>query len=181
MIDPDDIYDQWLVLCCQDGDEAALAEIVDRWQPRLLRQALRLTRNDEGAGEAVQAAWLAILSGLPKLDDPACFRRWAYQIVTYKCADWIRARQSERTRAAPLTKDPTDQLQSSTSHDEIALLRESLKRLEPEERTVLSMFYLDGLSLREVATALGLPEGTVKSRLHYARLKLKQTIERSKS
>jgi RNA polymerase sigma-70 factor (ECF subfamily) len=82
MRDPEDIHDEWLVLRCQEGDAAALTELVERWQPRLWRQAMRLTDNSDAAGDVVQQAWVAIIRGLGRLSDAACFRRWAYQIVT---------------------------------------------------------------------------------------------------
>lgn len=180
MANTDDIYDQWLVLRCQDGDRDALAELVERWQPRLQRQAMRLVDQPAEAEEVVQAAWLAIVRGVGRLHDPACFRRWAYQIVTNKCADWIRARQRQRAKTTPLTTEPVDRSPTvDDRRDDIPLLRRALRQLPTEKRIILSMFYLDGMSLEEVSQALSLPVGTVKSRLHYARRELKLTLERS--
>lgn len=180
----DEIYDQWLVLRCQDGDAAALSELVERWQPRLLRHALRLTGTADAAGDVVQMAWLAIIRSLGRLEDPACFRRWAYRIVGFKAADWIRLRQRDRARAGPLTTEPADSRESTgdrsrDAEDEITALRGAMEQLSPERRAVLTLFYLDELSLLEIAQALAVPLGTVKSRLHYARLALKEVLERS--
>lgn len=179
---PDDIRDEWLVLRCQDRDTAALAELVERWQPRLLRHAQRLTGLPDAAGDVVQAAWVAILSGLNRLDDPACFRRWAYQIVTHKCADWIRERQRVRFGSIPLADEPIDERSTvENSQDDTAMIRAALKQLPADQRTILSMYYLDEMPLAEIADSLSLPMGTVKSRLHYARLKLKEHLERGNS
>ena len=179
---PDDIRDEWLVLRCQTGDTAALAELVDRWHPRLLRHAQRLTGLPDAAGDVVQAVWVAILRGLSQLDDPACFRRWVYQIATHKCADWVRERQRERIGSVPLAAEPIDEKSKvEPSSDETAMLRKALKQLPPDHRTILSMFYLDDMPLAEIADSLSLPMGTVKSRLHYARLKLKENLERGNS
>jgi RNA polymerase sigma factor (sigma-70 family) len=183
MTTPDDIHDQWLVLRCQDGDAAALAELVERWQPRLLRHAWRLTGTVDAAADVAQIAWIAIIRGLSKLNDPACFRRWAYRIVGNKSADWVRARQRERAQAGPLTLDPADPRDSDgqreNRQDDVAILRTAMKQLAPEQRTVLSMFYHEEMPLAEIAQTLALPLGTVKSRLHYARLALKEVLERS--
>jgi RNA polymerase sigma-70 factor (ECF subfamily) len=178
---PDDIHDEWLVLRCQEGDASALTELVDRWQPRLLRFAVRSTGEADEAADVVQAAWLAILPGLNKLGDPACFRRWAYQIVTHKCADWVRARQQGRARNVPLATDPSEPKRSpDESHDEVAMVRTALRQLPLERRTILAMFYVDGMTVAEIAEALAAPVGTVKSRLHYARIELKELLERRK-
>jgi RNA polymerase sigma factor (sigma-70 family) len=139
---PDDIHDELLVLRCQDGDTTALAELVQRWRPRLLRHVQRLTGLPDAADDVAQASWVAILRGLNRLEDPACFRRWAYQIATHKCADWVRERQRDRTGAQPLTEEPIDEKSSNaTSQDDAALLAEALKQLPPDHKAVLSMFY----------------------------------------
>lgn len=178
---PDDIYDEWLVLRRQDGDEAALAELVQRWHPRLLRHAERLTGFPDAASDVVQASWVAILRGLNGLEDPACFRRWAYKIVTHKCADWVRARQRDRAGASQLATEPVDEKSIvESARDESILLVEAIKQLPPDHKAVLSMFYLDEMPLMEIAESLSLPVGTVKSRLHYAREKLKAILERNK-
>lgn len=179
----DDIYDEWLVLRCQDGDAAALAELVGRWQPRILRQAMRLTADRDGACDVAQAAWLAIIHGLNSLNDPSCFRRWAYRIVGFKSADWIRARQRNRTLGGSLPTEQADRRAvklAPSEQDGIAALRFAMAKLHPNQKAILSMFYLEEMPLAEIAHALTMPLGTVKSRLHYARLALKDILEGSK-
>jgi RNA polymerase sigma factor (sigma-70 family) len=180
----DDIYDQWLVLRAQDGDAATLAELVDRWQPRLLRHAIRLTGTSDGAADVTQLTWVAIIGGLHRLNDPACFRRWAFRIVGNKAADFVRSRQRDRTQTTSLLAEPADPCPGellSTKEDEIALLQTTLRQLSPEHRAVLSLFYVENMSLIEIAEVVGAPLGTVKSRLHYARSRLKQNQEGNKS
>lgn len=179
---PDDIHDEWVVLRCQSGEIAALVELVHRWQSRLLRYALRLTGDSDAANDVVQSAWVAILRGLRQLDDPARFRRWAYQITTYKCADWVRQRQRDRARAVPLAIEPIDEKEPvEESEDDTAVVRQALRQLPADHRIVLSMYYLDDMPIEEIAESLSLRMGTVKSRLHYARLKLKIILERRNS
>jgi RNA polymerase sigma factor (sigma-70 family) len=175
---PDDIYDQWLVIRCRSGDAEALRELVDRWQPRLMRQALRLADGCDAA-EVVQETWLAILRSFDRLEDPAAFRAWAYRIVTNKCASAVRSRQHQRTAQASLCEEPAgqDRLESA---DDVERLRATLRQLPADMRTILAMLYVDGLSIRDIAQAMDLPEGTVKSRLHAARQELKQLLERSR-
>ena len=63
MRSPDDVHDEWLVLRCQSGDAEALAELVARWQPRLVRHAARLTGRKDAANDVVQVTWMAIIRG----------------------------------------------------------------------------------------------------------------------
>lgn len=181
----EDIRDELLVLQCQDGDSEALKVLIGRWQPRFVRLAWRLTAEREAARDVVQDAWLAIVRGLKRLDDPAMFRAWAYRIVTNKCADWTRRRVVQRR----VTKDLRDVgasagIETSNATDsvgEVARMREALKELPDEQRAILSLHYLDGMGLAEIARVLDVPVGTVKSRLYHARNRLKQMLERMES
>ena len=177
-----DIHDEWLVLRIQEGDAEALREIVSRWNPRLWRHACHLIGQTDGAADALQDAWLAIVRGLPRLRDPAVFRSWAYRIVSRRCADWIRRRQHDRVVIEQTTPDPVDASAPGAdpeAHcDDITALRQAIRQLPADQRVVLTLHYLDGLSVREIACALDIPQGTVKSRLHHARNTLRETLER---
>lgn len=181
----EDIQDELLVLRCQEGDADALRTLIDRWQPRLGRLAWRLTGEREAARDLVQDAWLAIVRGLNRLDDPARFRSWAYRIVSNKCADWIRRRLVERSVAKDLrdaaVSASDDSSNERDSADEVARMRDALTKLPGEQRAILSLHYLDGMCVAEIARTLEVPAGTVKSRLYHARNRLKQTLERMES
>jgi RNA polymerase sigma-70 factor (ECF subfamily) len=175
----EDIQNELLVMQCQDGDGDSLLALVNRWQPRLLRHAIRLTREHEAALDIVQEAWVAIVRGIRRLDDPACFAPWVYRIVTNKCADWTRQRQRQRTCFTSLAVEPaTKEASAEDMQDEAAVIRRAIGQLPREQQAILSLFYVEELSLRSIAEALSLPIGTVKSRLHYARNNLKEVIER---
>ena len=115
------------------------------------------------------------------MHDPACFRRWAYRIVTNKCADWIRNRQRQRIVSGELTEEPAERPSDDEATDDIGLLRQALRQLPGRQRVILSMHYLEGMPLEEMAEVLSLPVGTVKSRLYYARRELKLVLERKTS
>ena len=168
------LVDQFLVMQCQDGEASALRTLVDRWQGRLWRHAYRLTRDHEGAWESMQEAWLGIIRGLSRLGDPACFRPWAYRIVTRKAADWIRRHQRSRNRNRTLDADPPAPAEGSDISSEV---RAILASLPVAQRAVLSLRYLEELSIAEIAVILDIPTGTVKSRLHHARDRLKRLLE----
>ena len=178
----EDIQDELLVLQCQEGDGEAMKVLIARWHPRLGRLAWRLTGDRDAAQDIVQDAWLAIVRGLRRLDDPAQFRSWAYRIVTNKCADWTRRRIVQRSAAEELRAAAASDSGSSSSDaestDAVIRIRDALAKLPSEQRAVLSLHYLDGMGVAEIARTLDVPEGTVKSRLYHARSRLKQVLER---
>ena len=180
-----DILDELLVLQCQDGDDNALETLIERWQPRLSRLAWRLTGEREAARDIVQDTWLAIVRGLRRLDDPARFRTWAYRIVSNKCADWTRRRVVQRNAAQDMQAKAVRALDSRSndddSADDVVQMRDALARLPDDQRAILALHYLEGMGVAQMARALDVPQGTVKSRLHHARNSLRQTLERMKS
>jgi RNA polymerase sigma-70 factor (ECF subfamily) len=180
-MDRDQAYEELLVLRCQDGEQQALGELVDRWQGRFVGHACRLMGQPEAARDAVQEAWIAIVRGLGGLDDPARFAPWAYRIVRNKCVDWVR-RQGRRRRLGRELEE------SRRREEELALaggreapgpdrLIDALRALPRDRQALLSLYYQDGFSVREIAGILGIPAGTVKSRLFHARNRLRDALE----
>lgn len=167
--------DELLVLACREGDADAFRALVARWQEPLWRHAFRLTGRDDTAWDVLQETWLSIAGDISRLADPASFRRWAYTIITRRAADWAR-QQANRTVAIPDVADVAADLPAA--NDAVELLRAALQRLPREERVLLSLRHIDEFDGAEMAEILGVPEGTVKSRLFHARQKLRDIIER---
>lgn len=165
------IVDELLVMECQDGSAKALERLVSRWQRRLWQYAYRLTGNAEAAWDVTQESWLGVVRGLSHLNDPARFRPWVYRIVTRKADDWIARNAKARRRTETIPEEP----EQNPSQDREASddLQSLMGRLPDQSRTVLALCYLEGLPIAEIARVLGIPEGTVKSRLHAARNELK--------
>lgn len=170
-----DIEDQLLVMDAQDGDRRALDRLVDRWQRRLWRHALRLTGDEQAAWDVTQQTWLGIVRGLRRLEDPARFRAWAYRIATRKAADWVRRRRSRR--AAP-AGDMADAPAATRGGRDETGVGELLAMLDAGKRLVLCLHYYDRFSVDEIGVVLGIPAGTVKSRLHHARGELRDLWQR---
>ena len=172
------LNDEWLVLRCQEGDAVAFEALVARWQRRLWRHAWRLTGDETAAWDVLQEAWLGISRGIGRLADAAAFAVWAYQIVSNKCRDWVRREQ--RRRAANelygewLRHDEPDAVAAAQQH---ACLHEALAQLSGPDRAVLSLRYEEQFDTAEIAAVLGIAEGTVKSRLFYARQRLRKYLE----
>lgn len=166
------LVDELLVMDCQDGSRRAMEMLVSRWQKRLWRYALRLTGDPEAAWDVTQESWLAIVRGIPRLHDPARFASWAYRIVTNKANDWI-GRNARTRRLPPDVGREMEQSEEPAAAIEPADLHSVLPRLSDSGRTVLTLHYLEGFGLADIAGILQVPQGTVKSRLHAARNELK--------
>ena len=171
-----DVFDELLVLRCQGGDARALEVLAGRWHQRVLRHAVHLTGHSDAAQDVAQEAWIAIARGIRRLQDPARFRSWAYIIVVHKSRDWIRREQAGR-RALHRVADRSEPSSLGGQSENIARMMEALAELPADQRTILSWFYLEEMSVREIAEALSIPEGTVKSRLYHARNALRECVE----
>ncbi|HUG11502.1 MAG TPA: sigma-70 family RNA polymerase sigma factor [Opitutaceae bacterium] len=182
--EPKQVLTELLVLSAQGGSEAAFRDLHGLWTADLRRMALVRVERPEAAEEVLQDAWLAIARGIHRLDDPACFPRWAFRIVERRCTDWIRRTTVARRReldaenaAHELAPVPANDASAAEPRDEVVALRSAVSRLPAEARNLLHLFYELGRSVGEIAEILGIPTGTVKSRLFSVRESLKQQLE----
>lgn len=173
-----DIETELLVLDAQRGDGAALERLVRQWDGPLRRYAGRLTGRSDAAADIAQETWLAVARGIRRLDDPARFRAWVFRIAHHKSADWANRQRQERKAAAEAAAHRPAGM-APEQNDEIALLRREIDALPVESHAVLALHYLEGFSIAEIGEVLAIPAGTVKSRLHTARTRLRERLERA--
>ena len=167
----DRIIDEYLVLQVQGGDREALDLLIQRWQPSFMRFAQVVTRNPDMAADAVQDSWIRILRHIHKLRDPVAWESWSYRVVSRICLDRVQKAQRFSTLEEESTFDP----RGDWENQEAVLA--VLGQMSEDHRMVLALHYLQGFEVVEMAKILGIPEGTVKSRLHHARQKFKQVTE----
>ncbi len=174
------IFDEYLAASARAGDRAAFAQLAQRWQPKLFAHACRLTGEHEIARDVAQDAWADIAKGLARLDDARVFPAWAYRIVTRRAADMIRKRQRNRRVDAAFAAEPKYEA-DAVSQLEIAAdsapLSQAMRGLPAEQRAAVALFYIEDFSVAEIAAALNIPAGTVKTRLMHARRKLRAALE----
>lgn len=175
----DRLLDELLVASARAGELKAQALLVHRWHKRLLAHALRLTGDWERARDAVQDSWIEITRGLGGLRDDRAFPAWAYRIASRRCAGIIRDLQRERATEKALSDEPAPTSIEPEAQDasESARLRAAIRALPPGQRAAIALFHFDELSVAEVAVALDVPVGTVKTRLMHARNKLRAVLE----
>jgi RNA polymerase sigma-70 factor (ECF subfamily) len=171
--DAERLYDELLVTMVQAGDRAAANRLAARWHPRLARTARRLLAHDETALDAVQDSWLAILHGINGLRDPARFAPWAFGILHRRCVDRIRRTKAKRGREGELENDPPA---ADSGADEALAIRFAIAALPPDQRLAAQLFFVEGLTLVEIAEVQAVPVGTAKSRLFHARRQLKAAL-----
>lgn len=170
-------YEELLVAEARLKDPAAIAALVRLRGPRLLVHATRLLGDRDLAQDAVQDAWVEILRGLPGLRSTAAFPAWATRIVTRRCARIIKTLQKGRAIEAGLAPLQDATVAPSDLQPDQDSLRWALDQLPPDQSATIALFYLEDMRLAEVAIALDIPEGTVKSRLSNARARLKDLLK----
>lgn len=179
------VLTEMLVLSAQGGSEAAFKDLHDLWRADLRRLALTRVERPDAADEVSTDIWLAIARGLSRLDDPACFPRWAFRIVERRCTDWIRqrdlARRRQKTASAEAVELAPSPSQPTEESDDVFQLRVAVAALPVDDRKLLHLFYDLGRTVSEIAESFEIPAGTVKSRLFSVRESLKQILERKRT
>ena len=165
--------DRELIVQARDGDERAFADLTSAIGGRLDRAAYGILRDRDSAEDAMQAALVQIWRKLPTLRDPDRFDGWSYKILVHAC--YAEAKRSRRGFEAPLDDIPAqDELGVVLDRDQ---LERAFRRLTLEQRTVLVLRHYLDLAPETVAESLGIPVGTVHSRVHRALEAMRAALE----
>lgn len=170
--------DSWLVEKYQSGQKSALALLVKRWHIKFCKQAYWYTRDYDSAKDIAQDSWARVIEKIDDLKDTKKFRSWALSIVTNKSIDWIRAK--DRFKMVNKFSEPLSYLENNEIPDNSESINEvilAIRKLPENQQIVLKLFYLETNSLNQISKLLKVSKGTVKSRLFYAREKLKLIIK----
>ena len=170
------VLDEYLLASIRAGDRKAFELLARRWQKKLLAHAWRLLGGDaEVAREAVQEGWVEIVGGLSRLRDDRAFPAWAYRIVSRRCARQIDAAVRQRRLAAEVEVEEREEPSQDAGVGQDRL-RRAIRALPAEQRAAIALFHFEEMSIAEVAVALDVPAGTVKTRLMHARRKLRDAL-----
>ncbi|MEN8182567.1 MAG: sigma-70 family RNA polymerase sigma factor [Myxococcota bacterium] len=174
----------------RDGDHEAFRILVERYQGRAHRLALRVLRDEEQARDAVQDAFLKVYRSLGRFEGRSSFYTWLYRLVLNVCLDLRRRDRSDRhvewddsrsvepmmgTEGAPGTLEPP-QADAALRRELREQMAAAIEALPEAARETLILREVDGLSYAEIAEALQIPKGTVMSRLYYARRKVREVL-----
>jgi RNA polymerase sigma-70 factor (ECF subfamily) len=165
-----------LVEAAGRGDHEAFEVLAASAADRLYAVARLILRESDLAEDAVQEALVRAWQQLPSLRDPDRFDAWLHRLVVNACADQGRQlrRWSQQVRALPMGTSTSDDTKSVADREQLA---RGFSRLKPEQRAVVVLHFYSGFSAAEIARTLGIPEGTARSRLHYATVALRAALE----
>ncbi|MFI4881955.1 MAG: RNA polymerase sigma factor [Phycisphaerales bacterium JB064] len=171
------------------GDAAAAGEIVERYQRRIYTLCLRILSDTDAAEELTQETLVKALTGLEKFDGRASLGTWLHRIATNACFSRIRSDRVRSKGRVPWPESTEPTAPSRVQHGEEGvdaaqrrrLVARALEQINPEHRVVLVLRDVQGLEYEQVAEVLGVPMGTIKSRLFRARAALREAVERLES
>lgn len=181
----------------QDGDEAELIErarkgdkeafgvLVERYQRRVANVALSVVHNQDDAIELAQETFVRAYENLPKFESRSSFSTWLYRIAANLAIDFWRREgrhvvlrgEDAENEIRRLPSDSGDSFKTASRKELSARLTAALEELTPEHRTVILLREVEGLSYDEISETLQCPRGTVMSRLHYARNRLRVLLK----
>lgn len=178
-----------LVRRAQRGDRAAFGVLVEAYKERAYLAALSLVQNHEDARDMSQDAFVKAFRALARFETERPFFPWYYRILRNTCMSFLK--RHGRARMVSLDQlveekhvqipekegknDPRGRLQEEQMS---AHLREALSKLKPKFREIIAMKHFEEMTYEEISQALNLPEGTVMSRLFYARKELAKLMEK---
>jgi RNA polymerase sigma-70 factor (ECF subfamily) len=177
--------DEALVRRAQDGDERAFGELVTRYEAKVYNLAMKMVRNPEDAEDVLQDTFLRAYRAIKLFRGHSTFSTWVYRITANSALMRLRKKQLPTVsiedadeREAPVniadwTPGPVDQLLSQETRQ---VMNEAIEALPPEFRQVFVLRDIEELSNTETAEILGLSVAAVKSRLHRARLKVRDRL-----
>jgi RNA polymerase sigma-70 factor, ECF subfamily len=160
----------------RDGDELAFESLVDLHGSRCLAVAYRILRDVERAEDAVQQAFLLAWRELPRLRDPERFEVWLHRLLVNACYEDIRRHRRWTSRIVSIPVDGPSIPDPAVSVDDRDALERAFRRLTPEQRAAFVLHHHAGFPLDVTAEIVGVPVGTVKSRIHSATRSLRAAI-----
>ncbi len=173
--------DGWFVVRIRDGDLEALGELYKRYKTQVYRTALAITHDERASEDILQEVFLRIYTYADRIDETRTLGPWLYRVTvnlayswTSRVKRWLRSFQDTLDRwILPALWRPEAEAEE---REQRCFLRQAIDALPPRHHVVIVLYYLEELSLKEIAYVMDIPEGTVKSRLHYARERLRKSI-----
>jgi RNA polymerase sigma-70 factor, ECF subfamily len=186
-----ELDDSELVTLCQNGDQQAFRELIGRYQTRVFNLCYRILGNPDEAEEIAQEVFVKLFKSIGSFRGESKFSTWLYRVTHNVCINqinYLKRRHYFENRSLdldPKDDSPAPQYASNAPDGEQdliatelgAAIEEKLGMLAPEMREVIIMRDIEGLSYEEVAQALNVKIGTVKSRLHRGRNELQELLK----
>ena len=175
------VSDRELVLHLQDGSLEALGALYDRHRRLVYRTALAITSDTDSAADLLQDVFLRLHRFARNIDPGRPLEPWLYRMTTNLAYDWVKRRKRWPRPLDDLAEwlvgtGKNQPYETVERNDEWRQVQKAIADLPLTQRIVVALYYLNDLSLQEIADVLDVPVGTVKSRLYYGRLALKKNL-----
>ncbi|WP_442051345.1 RNA polymerase sigma factor SigW [Paenibacillus sp. 2TAB19] len=171
------------------GDQGAFAELVSLYQDKLFHMAYRMLNNRQESEDVVQDTFLRVYKNLDRYDETLKFSTWIYRIATNLCIDRLRKRKpvysldaesSEHEGLDGYSMIPSDDRTPETEmllSDTQRIIHQAIETLPPKYKTVMTLRYMQDLSLQEIGDIMDMPVTTIKTRVHRGREFLRKKLE----
>jgi RNA polymerase sigma-70 factor, ECF subfamily len=166
------------VVRCQRGDPSAFEGIVRLWETSLFYYLRRLAPTEADAWEMLQDTWLKVFRSISTLRDPQSLPAFLYKTARNTALSRLRQRDFQQQQINSDSSEVHDESSSDdiSAFDNAEEVHRALDQLPILQREALTLYFLEDLSLDEMATLLGVPLGTVKSRIHYAKIAMRKLL-----
>ncbi len=187
-ITENEVPDQEIVERCKKGEREAFNCLVERYQTKVINIAYGMLSNQEDAYDAAQEAFIRIYRNIGNFQGKSSLSTWIYRIVANVCTDSLRKRGKKNIislDSGPGEEDsPPKELRDTAPTPEAAAalsetqreVRQAISKLVEEQRIIITLYDIEGMSYEEIAHIVDCPVGTVKSRLNRARKSLKKIL-----
>jgi RNA polymerase sigma-70 factor (ECF subfamily) len=173
------VHERMVVVLAQARNHAAFQELLRRYERRVLYYVRRMIGETPDSLDVLQDVWLRVFKMLPRLRAPEAFRVFLYRIAHDVTVDLLRRRRREipSVDGESLIEEAAEPWNELEALERSDLVHRLLAELSPEHREVMTLRFLESLDVAEIADVTSTSEGTIKSRLHYARQALRRRLE----
>ena len=173
------IYYELLVLRCSQGKKDAIEELVANWEQRLFYYIHRLIEDEQDAWAILQEVWIKVIQNIKKVHEPRKLPVWLYSITRKTVISHLRKKYSRQILYQEKeSASNVEDYNSQYAFDNAEQVHYGLSRISLQHRDILTLFFLQDVSVEEIAEILNIPTGTVKSRIYYAKKALKKVLEK---
>ena len=180
-----------LIQKCKKGSREAFNILFSRYQSQVIHTAYGMLSDKEDAYDAAQEVFIRVYRNIGSFKEQSSFTTWLYRITMNVCSDFLRKRQknvdvisinsfTEDNKDFDIKDEGQSVEESMEMSERQAAVREAISELKEEYRAVIVLCDIEGMSYEEISAALGIPHGTVKSRINRARNALKKKLEDKK-
>ncbi len=161
----------------KNGDEEAFTMLIEEFKPPMYKTAKAILKDEDDVCDAIQDALISIYRNLGTLKNDSYLKTWIIRITINKCYDLITKRNSNNKKIVEIQTNYNEVTYSTENQELKTDLEKALSLLDNDLRIVTVLYYYDDIAVKDIANILGLPHGTVKSKLSRAREKLYEILK----